>query len=189
MSGGVVVRRLLSPTQAATRTRILDAVVELATEHGDGFGMRELAAQAGVSPATLYQYYGSKEQVLVDALVESGIRTSEAVGRRRTSDERPLAERLDAAFTKVVRAYERRPLLHRAMFRAYIGRGPVPEDASPWSGRSWLDQAVGEDVADREVLVETLEWLVLGSLIALLSGTGADEVVDRFRRAVARLCP
>lgn len=183
----VVARRALSPTQAATRTRILDAVVELATVHGyDGFGMRELAGTAGVSPATLYQYYGSKDQVLVDALAESGVRTSEAVGRQSTSDTRPVDVRIVAAFTKVVRAHQRVPLLYQAMFRAYIAGGGSGEE-SPFSGRSWLDQAVSEDVADREVVVEMLENQVLAALISLMTGMDREEVLDRFRRAVEHL--
>jgi AcrR family transcriptional regulator len=185
----VVVRRVLSPTQAATRARIIDAVVELATASGyDGFGMRELATAAGVSPATLYQYYGSKDQVLVDALVESGVRTTEAVGRQRASDRRPLDVRVVSAFTKVVRAYERVPLLYDAMFRAYVGRGATTAGDSPFSGRSWLDRAVTEDVPDRDVLVEILEHQVLASLIALMTGTSPAEVLARFRRAVEHLC-
>ena len=183
--------RQLSRTQAATRGRILDAAVELATAHGyDGFGTRELAAAAGVSPATLYQYHRSKDAVLVDALVESGLRTSEAVGRRRPADDRPLDVRIVAAFAKVVKTYERVPLLYQAMFRAYLaGRSTPPGEESPWSGRSWLDQAVGHDVADREVVVELLEHQVLASLVSLITGTPPREVMARFERAVGHLCP
>jgi TetR/AcrR family transcriptional regulator, cholesterol catabolism regulator len=182
--------RQLSRTQAATRGRILDAAVALATAHGyDGFGMRELAAAAGVSPATLYQYHRSKDAVLVDALVESGLRTSEAVGRRRPADARPLDVRIVAAFAKVVRTYERVPLLYQAMFRAYLAGGATPSsEESPWSGRSWLDQAVGDDVAEREVLVELLEHQVLASLVSLITGTAPREVMARFQRAVEHLC-
>lgn len=188
--GPVVVQRVLSPAQAATRARILDAVVDLARAGGyDGFGMRELAAAAGVSPATLYQYYGSKDQVLVDALAYLGARTSQAVGRR-PSDTGPLDRRLVTAFTKVVRAYEREPLLYQAMFRAYVGGGGAPSAvAPPWSGQSWLDRVVDDDAADREVLVELLEYQVLASMISLMTGTDPDHALARFERAAARLCP
>jgi AcrR family transcriptional regulator len=184
----LVETQALSPTQAATRARILDAVVDLATRGGyDGFGMRELAATAGVSPATLYLYYRSKDDVLVDALVETGARTTEAVGRR---DDRPLDQRLVAAFTGVVRAYERVPLRYQAMFRAYVGRTPTTgaPGGGPWSGRSWLDRIVDEGRADREVLVELLEYQVLASFISLMTGTAPAEVLARFRRAVTHLC-
>ena len=181
----------LSPTQTATRDRILDAAVELATRHGyDGLEMRELAAAAGVSPATLYQYYGSKDEVLVGALVESGVRTTEAVGRRSAAAGSSLDERLGAAFARVVRAHEQRPLLYAAMFRAYLagppGRG-ADAGESPWTGRSWLDEAVDDDVADRDALVEALEQLVLAGLVSLVTGTPPAEVTARFRRGVTLL--
>lgn len=189
--GPVVVQRVLSPTQAATRGRILAAVVDLARAGGyDGFGMRELAGAAGVSPATLYQYYGSKDQVLVDALADMGERTSRAVGRRREADSGPLAERLVGAFTKVVRAYEREPRLYQAMLRAYVaGSGATAAPHAPWSGRSWLDHVVDDDAPDREVLVELLEYQVLASMISLMTGTAPAEVLARFARATVRLCP
>lgn len=175
----------LSPTQAATRARVIDAAVRLATERGyDGFTMRDVAAAAGVSPATAYLYYSSKDALLVDALVERGQQTTEAVARRR--DERPLDVRVAAAFAGVVRAYEAAPLLYQAMFRAYVGRPPAGE--SPWSGRSWLDQAVDADVGEREALVEALQALVLSSMIALITGSTAADVLARFRRTVAVVC-
>lgn len=188
MSGSVVVRRVLSSTQAATRARILDAAVALATEVGyDGFEMRELAARAAVSPATLYQYYGSKDQVLVDALVESGLRTSEAVGREGP-DDRPLEERVTSAFTKVVHAHERVPRLYQAMFRAYLAGVGTAEEESPWTGRSWLDRAVGPAHPDRRVLVELFEHHVLASLVSLVTGTPGEVVLDRFERGARFLC-
>lgn len=184
--------RVLSPTQAATRARLLAAAVELATAHGyDGFTMRDVAASAGMSTATAYQYYGSKDHVLVDALFEGGNRTSDSVGRQRAGDPRPLDARLLAAFTKVVRAYEQAPRLYHAMFVAYLSRvsGGSPEAESPWSGRSWLNQAVGDDVADREVVVELLQSQVLASMISLIVGTPSTDVVTRFRRALRLILP
>lgn len=182
----LVVQRVLSPTQAATRTRIIAAAVELATAGGyDGFGMREVAATAGLSTATVYQYYGSKDHVLVDALVEGGVRSTEAVGRRR---QRSVESRLETAFTKVVRAYEEAPLLYHAMFRAYLGPAGLRTDGeSPWSGRSWISEAVGDAVSERTVVVEMLENQVLASMISLMTGTPGVEVIARFRRATRRL--
>jgi AcrR family transcriptional regulator len=183
-------QRTLSPTQAATRARVLAATVELAASAGyDGFTMRDVAAAAGVSPATAYLYYGSKDEALVDALVENGMRTSDAVGRHRPGDERPLDTRVVDAFTKVVRAYQRAPLLYRAMFRAYVSRvpGDTPATESPWSGRSWLDRAVGDDLPDRDIVVEVLQSLVLSSMISLVVGSSASDVLVRFEREVAHV--
>lgn len=176
----------LSPTQAATRSRMIDAAVALATERGyDGFTMRDVAGHADISPATAYLYYGSKDAVLVDALTERGVQSSEAVVRRGGT---PRARVLDG-FAKLVRAYEQAPLLYRAMFRAYVGQAAneVTETESPWSGRSWLDRALPDDLPDRHVVVELLQATVLSGMISLVTGTPVPVVVERFQRAAEHL--
>lgn len=176
----------LSPTQAATRERMIDATVALATERGyDGFTMRDVAGHADVSPATAYLYYRSKDAVLVDALAERGVQSSEAVGRRGGT---PRA-RVLGGFGKVVHAYEHTPLLYRAMFRAYVGHAAndTSESESPWSGRSWLDRAIPDDVPDRAVVVEMLQAEVLSAMIALVTGSAPAAVARRFQRAVDHL--
>ena len=84
-----VVIRTLSPTQAATRRRLLDAARTLATKGGyEGVSMRQVAAKAGVSAPTAYLYFSSKDHLLVDVLVD-------LVGRRYPV-ERDI-ERLEGA--------------------------------------------------------------------------------------------
>jgi len=172
----------LSPTQSATRTRVIDAAVGLAAARGyDGFTMRDVAAAAGVSPATAYLYYSSKDALLLDALVERGQQTTDALARRRSGGS--LQARISDAFAGVVRAYEAAPLLYQAMFRAYVSR-PIGGE-SPWSGRSWLDQADDGSVAERDAVVEVLQAIVLSSMIALITGSTSADVLRRFRRSVA----
>jgi AcrR family transcriptional regulator len=176
----------LSPTQAATRTRMIDAAVALATERGyDGFTMRDVAGHADISPATAYLYYGSKDAVLVDALIERGVQSSEAVGRRGGT----ARARVIGGFGKVVHAYEQAPLLYRAMFRAYVGQAAndVRQAEWSWSGQSWLDRAIPDDMANRAVVVEMLQAEVLSAMIALVTGTPPRRVVERFHRAVDHL--
>lgn len=176
----------LSRTQAATRSRVIDAVVALATERGyDGFTMRDVAGRAEVSTATAYLYYRSKDAALVDALTERGVQSSAAVDRRGgTAHARVLG-----GFGKLVHAYEQAPLLYRAMFRAYVGQAAneAVETESPWSGRSWLDRAVPDDTPRRDVLVEILQAEVLSAMIALVTGTAPGTVEERFRRALDHL--
>lgn len=176
----------LSPTQAATRARMIDAAVALATERGyDGFTMRDVAGHADISPATAYLYYGSKDAVLVDALIERGVQSSEAVGRRGGT---PRA-RVIGGFGKVVHAYEQAPLLYRAMFRAYVGQAAndVRQAEWSWSGQSWLDRAIPDDVPERAVVVEMLQAEVLSAMIALVTGATPRTVAERFHRAVDHL--
>ncbi len=182
----VLLQRELSPTQAATRRRIIDAVIKLATKSGyEGFGMRDLAAEASVSPASLYQYYGSKDQVLYDALVSSGVRTQEAVASASAKVDASPRDQMVAAFDKLVAMRERRPKLYDAMLRAYMSTGRHHgHGVSPWTGHSWLDEAISADVANRQAVVEMLEYQVLASLFALVMGASSDDTRRRFAQAV-----
>ena len=53
---------------AATRQRILSAAARLLADHGpDGASVREIAAAAGVSAATVHHYFGTKEALVAAA--------------------------------------------------------------------------------------------------------------------------
>ena len=60
-----------SPRQMQRRAEILKAVREAIKNHGyHGMTMRALADQAGVSPKTLYNIYGSKDALLLAAVTD-----------------------------------------------------------------------------------------------------------------------
>ena len=87
-----------TPATGATRTKatkwgdrrqrridILDAARAQIAEGGYGsLNMRDLAASAGVSPATLYSYFATKEQLFATLYAEAI--------RAHTEDHRPVAE-------------------------------------------------------------------------------------------------
>lgn len=55
-----------------TQTRVRNAAIRLFSKKGfHGVGIRELAQAAKVSPASLYHYIGSKEELLADIMWES----------------------------------------------------------------------------------------------------------------------
>ena len=58
---------------AATRAAILDSArIRFAKEGYDGASVRELAADAGVDPALISRYFGSKEELFVAVLKAGG---------------------------------------------------------------------------------------------------------------------
>ena len=68
---------LLTPNQQATRQALVDTAIELATEGGyDAVSMPEVARLAGMSTAKAYQYIGTKDQLLVEALLSLGQRST-----------------------------------------------------------------------------------------------------------------
>src|SRR5688572_24238262 len=59
---------------ALTRRRVLASALAMFAEHGvDGVSIREIAAAAGVSLATVHHYFGSKEELYaacIDSMYE-----------------------------------------------------------------------------------------------------------------------
>jgi AcrR family transcriptional regulator len=83
-------------TRESTRTRLLDAIDELVFAGGETSApVDRILGRAGVSPATLYRAYGSKEELLAAALVRRQREWLEvwdaAVARAGTDRERLLA--------------------------------------------------------------------------------------------------
>lgn len=61
------VRLLPGLKQAGASGRVLEAALKLFAEHGyAGSSMRDIAAMAGVKPATIYAHYPSKEHILAE---------------------------------------------------------------------------------------------------------------------------
>jgi AcrR family transcriptional regulator len=92
-------RRLLSGRNADTTARLLDAAVEqVATTGYDGLTVRNVARAAGVSPATAYTYFSSKEHLLasvfwsrVAALPPHDVPARSTVGQRVEAALGPVA--------------------------------------------------------------------------------------------------
>ena len=104
--GAEVVTRPISAAQAATRHRLLDAARELATEGGyEAVGMRNVAARAGVSAPTAYQYFSSKDHLLVDLLVELVGQTTTTLSARTRPEGSPV-ERTVATLRHAVQQVE-----------------------------------------------------------------------------------
>ena len=142
-----VVVRPLSPTQAATRRRLLDAARELATEGGyEAVGMRPVAARAGVSAPTAYLYFSSKDHLLVDVLVDLAGQTTETLSSRPRRGRSPV-ERAVATLRRAVQNVEESPKLYIATTRAYISGTPEVVHARP--GARAVDATLGGRRAGR----------------------------------------
>ncbi len=110
----------LSPERREARRRnLIEAAEALIREAGDaGFQMRELAARAGVSPATPYNLIGGKGEIL--RLV---VRDEFASFEARLEALPPMSplKRLMAATDEVVTHYEADRGFHRGLIQAAFG--------------------------------------------------------------------
>jgi len=184
-----VVTRPISAAQAATRHRLLDAARELATAGGyEAVGMRAVAARAGVSAPTAYQYFSSKDHLLVDLLVELVGQTTDTLAAR---PRRGLSsvDRAVATLRHAVRNVEQAPNLYVAMTRAFIsGSFDVAHAraAMESSTRRWIELAVAESTAaDRDAVVRILEDVLFANMVGLVTGGRTpEELGDHLELAV-----
>ena len=187
-----VLIRPLSPTQAATRRRLLDAARALATKGGyEGVSMRQVAAKAGVSAPTAYLYFSSKDHLLVDVLVDLVGQTTETLSSRPRRGRSPV-DRAVATLRRAVQNLEQAPNLYIAMTRAYISGSPEVAHARvamESSTRRWIDLALGEsEVGDRDAIVRILEAVLFASMVGLVTGGRAPgEVADELELAARTL--
>ena len=78
---------------ARTRQEILDTALQLVTEKGaDKLSLREIARQVDYSPAGLYEYFGSKDEIIDALCLEGNNRLGQAL--KIISTEMPYQEYL-----------------------------------------------------------------------------------------------
>jgi AcrR family transcriptional regulator len=103
-------RRPGRPRSEEARRAILAAALELASEHGpQGLRMDAIAKRAGVSKETLYRWWRSKAEVLLEALAERGAETIAVPDRGSLLTDmrafmRATASSADAPTLRILRA-------------------------------------------------------------------------------------
>ncbi|MPY78894.1 MAG: TetR family transcriptional regulator [Actinophytocola sp.] len=89
------------PGQTETREQILASARGLFAEHGfDATTIRAIAADAGVNPALVHHFFGSKDQVFVAALALP-VNPAEVVGEAIKGPRAEIGERLVRFFLSV----------------------------------------------------------------------------------------
>lgn len=90
-----VLRRRLSPEQAMRRQQIVSEATRLIAEEGSSVSMETVASAAGVSRATLYRYYTSREHLLAEVTLAAG-RTMISFLRANPPPGTTVGEQLEA---------------------------------------------------------------------------------------------
>jgi AcrR family transcriptional regulator len=108
----------LSTDQQERRRRLIDAAFELGAAGGyDAVQMRDVSITANVALATIYRYFGSKDDLLAAAMTEW---TARLRGRVAQSPPRgdSLVEQMTDVLGRACRSMERQPKLSEALVRA-----------------------------------------------------------------------
>jgi AcrR family transcriptional regulator len=172
------VRRRPGGRSARVREAVLDATLQVLGEHGaDELTIGELAARAGVHETSIYRRWGSRENVIIDALLS----TSEAL--LPIPDTGSLRGDL-IAFATSLGSYLN-STLGRALVRALASSTDRAMDAPReqfWEARYVLASQMIKRAIERDEVPETTDpRLALEALIAplnlraLLTGEAIDE--------------
>ncbi|NLA35000.1 MAG: TetR/AcrR family transcriptional regulator [Actinobacteria bacterium] len=167
----------LSTRQVETINRLVDAAVEEIREvELAGLTVRNVAARAGVAPATAYTYFESKEHLVSEVFW----RRLQTLDMPDATDARSPAERVAGALRAVADLVADEPEISAAVTTALLAHDAAVKRLRDRIGlniRQRLTMAMGSDDAD---VVSALELLYAGAL--LQAGTGHlsyDELGDR----------
>ncbi len=157
-------RRRLAGRQTETVDGLLDAAVVEVTESGfDGLTVRGVARRAGVSPATAYTYFASKEHLLTEVFWR---RISQleppATDRRRTA-----AERVGESVRGIAMLVADEPELAAGVTTALLAHDPDVEALRTQIGAAVtarIAAALGE--RPEPGVLQALTFTLFGSLIA-----------------------
>jgi len=147
-----------------------------------------------VSAPTAYQYFSSKDHLLVDALVELVDQSTADVEAKPPSRARSASDRVAATLRRAVQRVERSPDLYVAVTRAFISGTPEVAHVRGTleaSMQRWIELALqGSDVEDRAGVAEVLECVLFANMVGLVTGAKAPgDVGDALERAVRTLLP
>ncbi len=112
-----------TPAQRARYDRVIAAATEILSEGGqEAVQMKDLAQRAGVSLATLYRYFPSKDYVLL-AVTLSRYRYAAVRMAERPPPEGTVVERVASHLRREFRAQQRNQRLTAALVSALTGGG------------------------------------------------------------------
>lgn len=115
----------LTANQAARRTRVIDAALELAAEGGyDAVQMRDVAGRAQVALGTIYRYFSSKDHLLAACQVELWRAQAESLQARPPAGATAV-DRVGAVLTRAMRGAETEPKRTAALVTASASPDPA----------------------------------------------------------------
>lgn len=175
-----------APKQArarATHATILQAAAQILESDGErGFTTNRVAARAGVSIGTLYQYFPNKQAILV------AMSQQEAERLRREVAEGLDADPMRAALHGLIHAFEGRPRLRRASVRAALQASLAGSNTSAWLAEAERTTALFPQIGELSA-VETfvLSRAVMGAVRAAVLEAHPGLYEPEFENALMTL--
>lgn len=156
-------RRRLSARQAATVAKLVDAAVDELHDGGfDGLSMRGVATRAGVSAATAYTYFSSKEHLVAEVFW----RRLAALGPIAPDLAQSAAVRVGRALAEVALLVADEPEVSAGVSVAMLSSDPdvkILRDRIGAATHRRIVAALGDDADD--MVVRTLDLAVAGAML------------------------
>ena len=156
-------RRHLSARQADTVDRLTAAAVdELREQSYDGLTVRNVAARAGVAPATAYTYFSSKDHLVAEVYW----RRVQSLPNTELNDAWSPAKRVAATLSELALLVADEPELAAATTVALLSPEPDVKVLRDRIGATWHSRivtALGDDA--RDDIVTVLDLAVSGALL------------------------
>lgn len=177
-----------SPEQIERRSRLIDAVLELAAEGGaDAVQLREISRRANVSLRTIYKYFGSRDELLLTAMVQWRMQNSmESVTALKGDD---FVERVLSLYRHYFQTYQRQPRL----FETYMRMQGELNASNPNMGREAFELALDAELSSFDSEFAADFRMIMGGVLLTglqLSAQGVfsfEQAWAQIERAVRRL--
>jgi AcrR family transcriptional regulator len=185
---------VLTPKQEARRTSVIQAALQLASEGGyEAVQMRDVATRAGVAMGTVYRYFSSKDQLLVECLGEVAGELQAGL-RRQPARGATTADRVVDVLRRAIRALERDPNVASALVTGLASLSS--EDPAGLESAQAVYGVVSDILTDamsdgehpeREAVIRTLGHVWLACLITWVRGWSDRNHMWRDLEAAVRL--
>ena len=187
----VTVTRRFTRAQAQKRAEARRVAGVLASERGYGaVTITAVAERIGISRATAYRYFASRDHLLAEIMAEWTQRINDDLRLHPPVGDTP-AERVGEAFERVLQMAARNRGLTSALLRAATSSDPAAKEAFPsWSGPVdvYLTTLLGNDrESNLEEIVPVLSHVLFSALISIIQRGQEPQEAGQVLRTAARL--
>jgi AcrR family transcriptional regulator len=181
----------LTPNQAARRSRVIDAAMELAAEGGyDAVQMRDVATRAQVALGTIYRYFSSKDHLLAACQVELWRSQVDRLAQRPPEGDTP-ADRVTSFLARAMRGASSEPQRTAALITASSAPDPAVRECQ-LEIMAMIDRVLADAMGDidpgrRDRIAITLRQLWFSWLLNWVNGWNDAATVNEQLESATRL--